>query len=292
MEAQFCALRRPQAAFPAQVSPLYALFVPHGSDSELDADLARHVMTLRAYTMWSRCWYRHPAEAENAGRMIDLMQLALTCRHAYDNIKVKKLRRWLKVYAEQVASDLLHVFYYGKAVSELVSPFTNEYGAKTDEAKMVVSKTKAAVLAAFLGRPNVAALVRPPGLQLNATAIHLLYLRSPRSKDLDATHFLTNPLFWPLHPTPAVRPPKHLQYYWWLNATIQFNVPDMGPLYLKASRSQTGLRLMTRFNYYIFKYCDPTARPFLEMLEDVKKRALKDKKLRHALIEEAVKAAC
>jgi hypothetical protein len=285
METQFCALRRPRASFPAQVSPLYALFVPHYSDSELDADLARHVMTLRKFTTWSSWWYRDPAEAENAGRMIDMMQLALTCRHAYDNIKVEKLRRWLKEYAKQVAAELCHVFYYAKTASDLVAPYTNIWMAQTEEAKMVVFKTNAAVLAAFLGRPSVAALVRPPGLQLNATASHLLYLRSPQCRDLEAAHFSSNPLFWPLHPSPTVRVPKHLQYYWWLNATMKFNVPDMGPLYLEASHSQAGLRLMTRFSYYILKYCDPTVRPFLEVLEDVKKRALKDRKLRHALID-------
>lgn len=288
---RLCVVKPRRPPFPENASPLYAFFVPNGAPANgLEEALGREYMTT-----FDEHFYMNSEESqharEEAGRMIDLLMLARTCRHAFANIKVDWLRYQLKWrWSCFQHNTFTNTFMYGDKVNTVLWPYTYERqfarsnrGITSSAHELALTaKTRAAILAAFLGRPRVADLVRPPSLVLNSDAIALLGEASPRCLELDGEHFVRHPLIWV--EGAHVRHPKYLQYYWWLVLTYRFKVPGMGPAYLRACATEAGLKIL---RCMFASACCRDARPYVRKIASIIVNELKGK-ARTAFIDESL----
>jgi hypothetical protein len=223
--------------YPAGVSPLYAFFVPNGGPATgLDRVLGELYMSTIVDdpddSLYGSSDLYADRHADAWGRAIDMMQFALTCRHASAHINVKELHALLEQYRNDAHLCVGWKQFYGGMGSlecEMHSFFWEP-------------KVRAVALAALVNRPAVARLICPPSIILNIDAIGMLRGKSPQCATLDGEYFVSHPLAWRTDCT--IQHPRHLQYYWWLRLTMHFRVPGMGPSYLRACTLSFSMKII------------------------------------------------
>jgi len=205
----FSYLKPPVPRINEDVSPLYMILVPHDNMAGVDFGMVNAASVLEA-TNYD--WQFERDIMKRVARHIDVLQLAFTCKHASYHIEWKKVRKHIHtptfihnhifntIITTPAAATALRCYVYG-------DPSLRAYGKDRR-----LNRITATILAAYVGRPSVALLIKPREIDMNITAFAAL---SPIAKGEwlpSENTFHQTPLFWPRVLGPVNVP---LQLAWW-----------------------------------------------------------------------------
>jgi hypothetical protein len=231
---------------PRTASPLYAILVPHSNASAVDYDMAAPYVQVPAFPKdWTP--NHDPFERPDVARIlqwvVDLIQLAHTCRHAFRHMETKRL----VVHLQNATGCVMH--------NDVLNPLSRVLGSGaagwtwyramggptryTDPSATHIPwrRLSCVITAALLDRPAVAAWWKPADVEMNLDALcnlSPLYGHGMGDPAVDYD-FSSHPLIMPKLPlviNPVVRDKLHgraLQNRIWLTLALELKARAIQP---------------------------------------------------------------
>jgi hypothetical protein len=214
-----CFLEEPFSSINSDVSNLYTVLVPQGTTSGIDYHQVVGLATLTWYR--DDKWMDRPDDCNVIGRMIDMVQLAHTCKHAKRNIRTRALIEELVETFGAIETMLNHSVFLFRLVRITMGP------QSIDDFTIVERRLYAAYVAAYVGREHVARLVAPRGLLFNPEAIACLAPHRWDTMPPSTVEALrATPIFWWVHEDRR-HYRRDIQFYFWLLMAIDRRRTDI-----------------------------------------------------------------